>query len=154
MISVRRFGGFTFVELVVVVTIIAIIAVVMLPRFAGLIGKSREATVKGHLGSIRSAITLYYSDNDGEYPVDDLASLMSSGKYLTEIPTTLLRGLHPDSNAVENNDDLGLAAILTTDNGRWKYWNWKSQTGGGHTWGNVWVGCSHTDSRGTVWSSY
>ncbi|MBP9699558.1 MAG: type II secretion system protein [Elusimicrobia bacterium] len=56
------------IELILVSTIIGLLASIALPKFANLIDKSREAALKGSLGSLRSALEIYYADNEGIYP--------------------------------------------------------------------------------------
>ena len=58
-------GGFTLIELMIVVAIIGLLAAIALPKFANLVTKAREATIKGKLGSLRSALSLYYADTAG-----------------------------------------------------------------------------------------
>jgi prepilin-type N-terminal cleavage/methylation domain-containing protein len=61
-------GGFTLVELMIVVAIIGILAAVAIPKFAQMLEKSREGATKGNLGAIRSAASNYYADQQGQYP--------------------------------------------------------------------------------------
>jgi len=149
-----RKSGMTLIELMIVVAVIGIISLIAVPRFANLIARSKEATIKGKLGGLRSAITIYYSDTASDYPEDDLSCLIIAGKYISKIPVITVPDYHDKSNVVENNDDLGLAGLVTADNGLWKYWNWRSSTFGGREWGDLWVGCTHTDSKGSDWTSY
>src|SRR6266446_2821109 len=78
--------GFTLIELMIVVAIIGILAAVAIPKFADLVTKSKEASVKGTLGSLRSALSIYYGDNDGNYPgqaAGDLFTALSTNyKYM------------------------------------------------------------------------
>lgn len=60
--------GFTLVELMVVVAIIGIIASIVIPKFADMIRKAKEATTKGNLGTLRSGVKIYYAGNEGIYP--------------------------------------------------------------------------------------
>lgn len=57
----RRAGGFTLIELVVVIAILGILAAFAIPRFVGLEREARAATVLGAAGSVRSAATLAHS---------------------------------------------------------------------------------------------
>ena len=57
--------GFTLIELMIVVAIIAILAAVAAPKFGEQILKSKDAKGLAVIGTIRSASTVYYADNDG-----------------------------------------------------------------------------------------
>ena len=51
-----------------VVAIIGLLAAIAIPKFANLVVKAKEASIKGKLGTLRSAISIYYADNEGIYP--------------------------------------------------------------------------------------
>lgn len=74
--------GFTLIELMLVVAIVALLAAIAIPKFSNLIDKSREAAMKGNLGVLRSALTIYYADNEGLYPkYNNLTPLVTRGMY-------------------------------------------------------------------------
>jgi general secretion pathway protein G len=79
----RRAGGFTLIELMVVVAIIGILAVVALPAMRTAPVKAREAVLKADLYQIRSCIDQYLGDK-GEYP-ESLQGLVDAG-YLRFVP--------------------------------------------------------------------
>ena len=54
----RTNGGFTLIELVVVIALLGILAAFAIPRFASLESEARTATILGLAGSVRSASTL------------------------------------------------------------------------------------------------
>jgi type IV pilus assembly protein PilA len=90
--------GFTLIELMIVVAIIGILAAVAMPRFADLVRKSNEGAAKGSLGAIRSALSIYYADNEGIWPAS-LAGMVailndagSAAKYLAAIPVRKVGG--------------------------------------------------------------
>jgi prepilin-type N-terminal cleavage/methylation domain-containing protein len=134
-------AGFTLVELMIVVSIIATLAVVATPKFASLLRKSNEGASKGNLGTIRSALNIYYADAEGHYPAD-LSALTVNGKYLTAVPSARV----PDYHAA-------LAAVgspAADDGGGWTYNN----IAGDANFGTVLVNCTHTDTKGSLWTSY
>ena len=57
MVKVKQ-SGFTLIELVVVIVILGILAAFAVPRFMGMEGEARAATVKNLAGSLRSAAAM------------------------------------------------------------------------------------------------
>ena len=57
----RKEGGFTLIELVVVVTILGILAAFAVPRFASLEGQARLAATQALAGSVRSGASLAHA---------------------------------------------------------------------------------------------
>jgi len=82
-IRTRSQGGFTLIELMVVVAIIGILAVVALPAMRTAPLKAREAVLKADLYQIRSCIDQYLGDK-GQYP-ESLEGLVDAG-YLRFVP--------------------------------------------------------------------
>ena len=137
--------GFTLIELMIVVAIIGILAAIAIPKFAELIRKSSEGASKGNLGALRSAMSIYYGDMEGQYPAN-LAALTIGGKYLTVIPPAKAPNYHTDSAAV-----VLLSAVAVPDNtGGW----WYNDAVTNANVGNSLVNCTHTDTKGSVWTAY
>ena len=90
--------GFTLIELMIVVAIIGILAAIAIPKFAELIRKSGEGSSKGNLGALRSALSIYYGDMEGQYPAT-LNGLTIAGKYLGTIPAAKTPNYHSDSSS-------------------------------------------------------
>jgi general secretion pathway protein G len=63
-------GGFTLIELMVVVVIIGILAGLIVPRIMGSDDKAREAKTKMQIESLETALKLYKLDN-GAYPTTE-----------------------------------------------------------------------------------
>ena len=147
--------GFTLIELMIVVAIIGILAAIAIPKFADLINKSKEGATKGGLSSVRSAIQVYYGDNEGWFPADSLECITLNAKYIAEIPLAKLPGTgHGDSNAVA---PIAASGAITDQSG-WAYFNDTTEAA---TWGNFVVSCTHEDIKGrdsstifTPWSTF
>jgi prepilin-type N-terminal cleavage/methylation domain-containing protein len=56
-------SGFTLIELVIVIVILGILAAVAIPKYEDMREQARVATLKGQLGSIRSAVAIQYARN-------------------------------------------------------------------------------------------
>jgi general secretion pathway protein G len=78
----KREGGFTLVELLVVVTIVGILAGIAVVNVRHGQRKAREAALKDNLHSMRSAIDNFYADKQ-RYP-NDLNELVPN--YLRRVP--------------------------------------------------------------------
>lgn len=99
-IFLKNKKGFTLVELMIVVTVLSILAVIAFPKFANMVQKAQEGRTKGNLGVLRSALNIYYADND-VWPYTYILETVADGagqtypsdwsfftpSYLAEIPS-------------------------------------------------------------------
>ena len=76
-------GGFTLIELMVVLSIIALLLTLAVPRYFGSIDKSKEAVLRENLNQMRDAISRYYADK-GKYP--ESLDALATEKYLRGVP--------------------------------------------------------------------
>jgi general secretion pathway protein G len=76
-------GGFTLIELMIVVSIAGILVTLAEPSFRGAVLKAKEAVLKQDLFTLRDAIDQYRADR-GQYP-PSLEELRSVG-YLKRMP--------------------------------------------------------------------
>src|SRR5262245_2344791 len=75
--------GFTFVEMMVVITIIVILLTIAIPRYQKSIIRSREAVLMNNLSTLRTVIDNYTYDK--EKAPQSLNDLVSEG-YLKKVP--------------------------------------------------------------------
>jgi type II secretion system protein G len=68
--------GFTLIELLVVISIISLLASVVLAALNSARAKARDARRISDLIQIRTALNLYASDNNGNYPPTNYASTL------------------------------------------------------------------------------
>ena len=96
--------GFTLIELMMVAAIVGVLASIVMPRYDLTLQRAYQSTSKSNLGSLRSAIALYYSDQEGVYPMQSyldgipdtytppspLSSILCP-RYIERIPAPILR---------------------------------------------------------------
>jgi type IV pilus assembly protein PilA len=131
--------GFTLIELMIVVAILGILALIAVPRFGQLIRKSNESATRGHMGSMRSALSIYYASTEGLFPTDLTPFLTPGRPHSMDAPPQLYTAEH----GVTVQSDLYAAPVPLADTGRWGY---VSRDGVFN------VTCTHTDVGGRVWS--
>jgi general secretion pathway protein G len=78
-----RDGGFTLVELLVVLAIVALLLTIAVPRYFGSLRHSRETALKENLKVLRVTLDKYAGDK-GHYP-ETLDELVTQ-KYLRAVP--------------------------------------------------------------------
>jgi general secretion pathway protein G len=78
-----RQGGFTLLELIIVIAIIGILATVAMPMMKNLPTKAKESTLKQTLHTMRDMLDQHYADK-GFYP-PSLQTLVEEG-YLRNLP--------------------------------------------------------------------
>jgi prepilin-type N-terminal cleavage/methylation domain-containing protein len=152
--NMKKNKGFTLIELMIVVAIIGILSAVALPQFANLIRKSNEGATKGNLGSVRSALYVYYGEQEGRFPVNNTTNplsailTMENGKYLKSVPICYCPPYFGKNSIV--------TTLLTTgtNSGTWAYQDNPAPAATNKGWGEFWVDCSQTDTKGSGWDCY
>lgn len=156
--------GFTLIELMVVIVIMGLLSSILAPKIPQLVNKAKEGKIKGNMASLRTAINVYYSDNEAIYPTGTLWEAIVP-RYLKDIPELDISHTgHGKSSTIGQSmvsnpplaTSLGTAAIFG-DAGIWCYCEIPTgitNTNGNCEWGELWVGCTHTDMSGIPWTAY
>ena len=66
--TVKSRGGFTLIEMLIVIIILGILAMVIIPQITVSQDDAKVSALKTNLGGIRSAIELYYAQHNNTYP--------------------------------------------------------------------------------------
>ena len=113
--------GFTLIELVIVIAILGILALYAVPKYQGLVEEARSSEARAQLGTVRSAMGIYYAKNHGVYPATLDGTIFAEG-VVPEVEVTV-------SGAVDRHNTVTLAetqngtitAAEITDVGGWMY---------------------------------
>lgn len=156
--------GFTLIELMIVVAIIGILAAVAIPKFADLVTKSREASVRGNLGAVRSALSIYYGDQEGFYPSNLFVGLTTGARYMPQVGGVASLGNydiprnsngnpgHKHGNVSAASEVLQVPTIAASETGGEALLYVSFATA--PTAGEVYINCIHTDTKNAQWTSY
>src|ERR1051326_5036953 len=99
-ISNQKSGGFTLLELMIVISIIIVLAAVALPQYQKTVMHARETVLKDDLFRMRSLIDQYSADK-GKLP-QSLDDLVTAG-YMREVPKDPITD-NKDWNLVTGDD--------------------------------------------------
>ena len=138
MLGAMRRRGFANPEHLITLTVVAIALAIAVPAVARARERARNLRA---LQELRAALARYDAATKTRGP-GELSELVRGG-YLASIPAVSVMGRHARSARVR---EVG----VTDDSGGWTYSNWP----GAARQGEVWINCTHTDSRGKSWDSY
>lgn len=148
-------GGFTLLELMIVVGIIGVLAAICVVKFIQLIDKAREAATKANLSALRAAISIYFADTKGVWPKELTTSRWNNSEevfpafiptYIQKIPRATLQrsNPHPHIPAYEEHIEYAPTEVYgeitqnqINDKGGWIY---------SPDSGDIRVNCNHRDS--------
>ena len=121
-------GGFTLLELLIVISIIAILAATIIPNFIGFDTEARLAATRTNLNSLRTRISLFRT-KEGRYPekLEELLEVVYNDMgierpYLDKIPPEFISTKKGNSEL----EDLDSDDTLTGEGG-WAYYARKAK---------------------------
>ena len=84
-----RQGGFTLIELMVVVMIIAILIGIAIPAFLGARGRAQDAAAKSNIRNALSSATAVFSDNQAYFDTAEMVTALTNEEpSLSFVPDT------------------------------------------------------------------
>ena len=151
----RSTGGFTLLEMMLVVVIIALIAAIAIPKFSRGAAGANDSAVSGNLVTLRNAIDMFQVEHGGVYPTvanivtqltqfSDATGATSATKDTTHIYGPYLRRV-PALPVGANKGNSGIAAAAGTGVG----WIYNAATGAIQT-----STTTETDSAGLAYTTY
>jgi MSHA pilin protein MshA len=107
----KRQGGFTLIELVVVIVILGILAVTAAPKFLNMQGDARTATLNGLKGAMKGATGIIY----GKAAIQGIetTALTSSNIANQTVDNVVTHYGYPDASAT------GIGAAIEFDSNDW-----------------------------------
>jgi len=102
----KQQGGFTLIELIMVIVILGVLSAFALPKFADLGSDARLASLKGALGSVKSANAIAHAAY--------LAGGNSTSVTFDGVAVTLAAGGYPDADSASTGY-IGTLAGLSSD---------------------------------------
>ena len=136
---------FNIIEIIVAISIILLLTLVFYPKFLDVIRKSNEATTRANLTALRSAIAVYYGDNEGAFPSENIVEELTAeeGKYIKYIPEVYCPPYTNPTNEITTKP--------TGNSGKWAY---QVEDSAERQAGELWIDCDKEDSKGVVWNTY
>ena len=108
----KRNGGFTLVEILIVVVILGILAAIVIPQFTQASTEARESSLASNLQTMRSQIELYkiqHNDNPpafATFAADMTVAAGGLGPYLQSIPVNPFTQTNTLDNTGTAGDDV------------------------------------------------
>jgi prepilin-type N-terminal cleavage/methylation domain-containing protein len=119
-------SGYTLLELVIVIVILGVLASIVVPRYNILLLRAHQAKAKSSLGTLRTTISLYYSDTEGHYPLESYPtgtshyttdglslSAVLVPRWMDYVPIPILKDQQNTFNGITGDWDVQVRMLMT-----------------------------------------
>lgn len=113
-----RSGGFTIVELLIVIVVLGILASITIVSFNGVQDRARWTQLQSDLSSINKAVQVYHAEH-GEYPQTTVAATVGGWRYSCVTGTG--NAFIPDIETVASNLKQAPCSAGASNNDTWIY---------------------------------
>lgn len=120
----RKRGGFTLVEILIVVVILGILAAIVIPQFTNASESAKVSSLISQLQTIRSQLELFQVQHNGNYPtLDNTWGIMIGTSSATETGPAAGAGTDfgPYLQQPPNNPFTGTATVAADTSADWQY---------------------------------
>ena len=107
-------GGFTLVELLVVMLILGLLAAIAIPSFFNQRDKANDADAKAGVRTAQTAMETYSTDNDGSYAGATVAILEDVEETLTDVDISAVAST-ADTYTITATSDTGNTFTIARD---------------------------------------
>ncbi len=81
-------GGFTLLEILIVIVLLAVISLSVIPKLTGGAGSDDTTLLVNQLQILRSQLELYQQQHDGEYPCGKIEKAVDPDKFVKRLTIT------------------------------------------------------------------